>query len=204
MNDIRMEAAIIFDSYLPEALRQARLYAGDDGFVASLPALLHARANADYDNIVWNTWFTSNSEESVVTTPRGNHVVVTVHGGGIFGTPERFEKLYRADQNRSNTEGFTGQYAAKISEQEARGVLEGARGGEPYAIVREPEAPGLPRSLEITAEGRSLGLQLKRLRPLTTPAEELGNGRPPEGMETLPLERLEPIRHADAGHEAGS
>jgi len=125
MNDIKMEAAVIFDSYLPDALRQALIYAGDDGFVASLPQLLHARANADYDNIVWNTWFTSNSEESVVTTPQGNHVVVAVHGGGIFGSPDRFEKLYRANQNRASEFGFTGHYAAKISEQEARDVLEG-------------------------------------------------------------------------------
>ena len=95
MNDIRMEAKIIFDSYLPEALRQARNYAGDDGFVASLPQLLHARTHADYENIIWNTWFTTNSEESVVTTAQGNRVVVTVHGGGIYATPERFERLYR-------------------------------------------------------------------------------------------------------------
>jgi hypothetical protein len=120
-----MEATIIFDSYLPEALRQARDYAGDDGFVASLPQLLHARANAEYDNIIWNTWFTTNSEESVVTTAQGNRVVVTVHGGGIYATPDRFERLYRADQNRSNSEGFTGTYAGKISEHEARDVLEG-------------------------------------------------------------------------------
>jgi hypothetical protein len=87
--------------------------------------LLRARTNAPYNNIIWNTWFTSNSEESVVTTPQGNRVVVAVHGGGIYGTPERFEKLYRADQNRSNTEGFTGQYAGKISTREANDVLEG-------------------------------------------------------------------------------
>jgi len=120
-----MEAAIIFDSYLPGALRQARIYAGDDGFVASMPQLLHARANADYDNIIWNTWFTTNSEESVVTTKQGNRVVVAVHGGGIFGSPDRFEKLYRANQNRASEFGFTGQYAAKISDHEARDVLEG-------------------------------------------------------------------------------
>jgi len=125
MNDIKMEASIIFDSYLPEALRQARVYAGEDGFVASLPQLLHARANADFDNIIWNTWFTSNSEESVVTTPQGNRVVVTIHGGGIYARPERFERMYRANQNRSNSEGFTGQYAGKISAKEASGVLEG-------------------------------------------------------------------------------
>ena len=69
MTNMNMEAAIIFDSFtFPDALRQALIYAGDDGFVASLPQLLHARANADYDNIIWNTWFTTNSEESVVTT----------------------------------------------------------------------------------------------------------------------------------------
>jgi hypothetical protein len=125
MADIRMQAAIIFEPHIPTALRRALRYAGDDGFVASLPQLLHARAIAPYDNIVWNTWFTSNSEECVVTTKQGNHVVVAVHGGGILATPERFERSLYADQNRSNPEGLTGDYAAKISEREARDVLEG-------------------------------------------------------------------------------
>jgi hypothetical protein len=100
-------------------------YAGDDGFVASMPQLLHARVNASYDSIIWSTWFTSNTEESVVTTPQGNRVVVAVHGGGIFSSSERFERSLCADMDRSNPEGLTGQYAAKISEQEARDVLEG-------------------------------------------------------------------------------
>ncbi len=85
MKDIEMEAAIIFDSHLPDALRRALEYAGDHGFVASMPQLLHARSNASYDNEIWNTWFfTSNSEESVARTPQGHRVVVAVHGGGIF------------------------------------------------------------------------------------------------------------------------
>ena len=70
MADVKMEAAIFFEPYLPNALSRALEYAGDDGFVASMPALLHARVLADYDNIIWNTWFTSNTEESVVTTPQ--------------------------------------------------------------------------------------------------------------------------------------
>ena len=125
MEDIKMEAAIFFDSHVPNALRRALEYAGDDGFVASMPQLLHARANASYDNIIWNTWFTSNSEESVVKTPQGHRVVVAVHGGGIYASPERFEKTYRASVNRSSSEGFTGQYAGKISEREARDMLDG-------------------------------------------------------------------------------
>ena len=95
MADIRMEAEIFFDSHVPNALRRALEYAGEDGFVASMPQLLHARANAPYDNIIWNTWFTSYTEESVVTTPRGTHVIVVVHGGGIYASPERFERTYR-------------------------------------------------------------------------------------------------------------
>ncbi len=125
MADIKMEAAIIFDSHVPNALRRALEYAGDDGFVASMPQLLHARANAPYDNIIWNTWFTSNSEESVVTTPQGNRVVVAVHGGGIYASPERFERTYRASVDRSSPVGFTGQYAGKISAREASDVLNG-------------------------------------------------------------------------------
>ena len=124
-NSTRMVAAIIFEPHIPTALRRALQYAGDDGFVASMPQLLHARTNAPYDNIIWNTWFTSNTEESVVTTSQGNHVVVAIHGGGIFASPERFERSFYADLSRYNSEGVTGQSAAKITEQEARDVLVG-------------------------------------------------------------------------------
>ncbi len=126
MADTRMQAAIIFEPHIPTALRRALQYAGDDGFVASMPQLLHARATAPYDNIIWNTWFTANSEESVVTTPKGNRVVVAIHGGGIFASPERFEKSFHADLSRHNSAGVTGQSAAKISAQEAHDVLDGS------------------------------------------------------------------------------
>jgi hypothetical protein len=125
MADMKMEAEIVFEPHVPHALRRALEYAGTNGFVASMPQLLHARTHADYDNIIWNTWFTSYSEESVVTTPQGNRVVVAIHGGGIFASPERYERVYRASANRSNIDGFTGQYAGKISQQEARNALEG-------------------------------------------------------------------------------
>ncbi len=122
---LQMIATIIFEPHIPTALRRALAYAGDGGFVASMPQLLHARANAPYGNIIWNTWFTANSEESVVTTPQGNRVVVAIHGGGIFASSERFERSYHADLNRSNPEGLTGQNAAKISNREVRDVLNG-------------------------------------------------------------------------------
>ncbi len=125
MANVKMEAEIIFEPHVPNSLRRALEYAGEDGFVASMPQLLHARANADYDNIIWNTWFTSYSEESVVTTPQGNLVVVAIHGGGIFSLPERYEQVYRASVDRSSPDGFTGQYAAKISQKEARDALTG-------------------------------------------------------------------------------
>ncbi len=125
MKDVQMEGEIVFESHMSSALERALTYAGEEGFVASMPQLLHARTHADYDNIIWNTWFTSYSEESVVTTPQGNHVIVAIHGGGIFASPERYERVYRASVDRSNVDGFTGQYAGKITQQEARDVLEG-------------------------------------------------------------------------------
>ncbi len=126
MNDVKMEAQIIFETHLPDALGQALEYAGDDGFVASMPQLLHARVSADYENEIWNTWFfTANSEESLATTRQGNRVAVMVHGGGIFATPDRFRKLYLSSVNRSSQTGFTGLFGAKIAENEARDVVEG-------------------------------------------------------------------------------
>jgi len=120
-----MEAEIIYDSYLPDALQRALDYAGDDGFVASLPQLLHARTNADYDNVIWNTWFTSYSEESVATTSQGHRVVVTVHGGGIFATPGRFRKLFHSNVSRHCETGFTGLFAGKITATEVHNILDG-------------------------------------------------------------------------------
>ena len=165
MKGIKMEAEIIFESYATIAFRRALEYAGDDGFVASMPQLLHARANAPYDNIIWNTWFTANSEENVVTTKQGNHVVVTVHGGGIFASPERFERSLRADLSRFNSEGLTGQYADKITEQEARDVLEGKLpdGSEipvyPFAefkrgVVDLPRRYGVVLDFEVAKKGK--------------------------------------------------
>jgi len=126
MNESRMEAAIIFESHLPEALRQALEYAGEHGFVASMPQLLHARANAADDNEIWKARsFTSNSEENLFTTKQGNRVVVAVHGGGIFASPERFKRLYHASTSRFSELGFTGLFGARISQAEATNVADG-------------------------------------------------------------------------------
>jgi len=123
--DIEMEAEIIFGIHKPIALQRALSHAGEDGFVASMPQLIHARTNAPYDNILWNTWFSSYSEENVVTTPQGNHVVVVIHGGGIYASPARFEKMYYASTDPRSVHGYTAQFAGKISEREAHDVLEG-------------------------------------------------------------------------------
>ena len=131
---MKMEAAMFFDSYLPDALRRALEYAGDEGFVASLPQLLRARVSAGYDNELWNNWFNPNSEESLVTTPQGNPVIVTIHGGGVFATPERYESLFRASTDRFSEIGFTGLFAGKLSQTEARGILAG----------RMPDGAGIP------------------------------------------------------------
>lgn len=126
MSDVKMEAQVIFDSYLPNALFRALEFASTDGFVASMPQLLHARSNAPFDNDVWNLpAFTTYSEESVATTAQGNQVVVAVHGGGLFASPERFRKLYHHSVDRDSEFGFTGLFAAKISQIEAVGVTEG-------------------------------------------------------------------------------
>ena len=78
-----MEATIFYDSYLPAALQRALDYAGDDGFVASMPALLHARANAPYDNIIWNSWFNPNTEENVATRP-GAECQVSLNASAVL------------------------------------------------------------------------------------------------------------------------
>jgi hypothetical protein len=79
-----------------------------------------------------------------------------------------------------------------------RSLLTGAPGDGGYEVLRTPVAgDGLPRALEITAGERGLSLKLKRLRPLPHGADDLGTGRPPEGMTVLPLEELEAVELPD-------
>ena len=158
MSETSNEAAAIFDTHLPDALQRALEYAGDDGFVASLPALLHARANAPFDNEIWDTWFvTAYSEENMVRTPAGNAVAVIVHGGGIFSTPQRFRRLYMASTWRDSAEGFTGLFGGKIRDAEAHAILEGRcpDGAEipvyPYGEFEKGVA-GLPRRYAIVMD----------------------------------------------------
>ena len=151
----KMEAAIFFDPYLPNALRRARDYAGSEGFVASLPQLLHARTAADYGNIIWNTWFNPNTEENVLSTPQGNPVLVTVHGGGIFASPDRFEALFRASTDRFCELGFTGLFAGKITQAEAHNLLRGRLPDSEipvYTFDEFRQRSGLPRRYAVVMD----------------------------------------------------
>ena len=53
------------------------------------------------------------------------------------------------------------------------------------------EASAMPELLRISTVERSLELQLKSLQRLRVPAESLGTGQPPEGLELRPLDDLE-------------
>lgn len=80
-------------------------------------------------------------------------------------------------------------------EELVESLLSGGGHDETRTVLREPAGrEGLPERFEIRAGGRSLRLQLKRLRALQRRDGGVGTGDPPAGMELLPLERFEPLR----------
>lgn len=88
-------------------------------------------------------------------------------------------------------------------EQLVESLLSGGSGGGGVTVVREPAGrEGLPERFEIAAGGRSLELQLKRVRALDRRDGGLGTGEPPDGLELLPLERFEPLRAWEQESEA--
>lgn len=103
-----MAADIFFEAHLPDALRRAQEYAGEDGFVASLPQLLHARATADYDNIIWNTCFTPLRTRTTSTAIRLNmpaksrHRKRATYSRVNFLTAAKFLSIHSRNSNRAS------------------------------------------------------------------------------------------------------
>lgn len=109
---------------LSYALREAQKYAGDKGFVASMPQLLHGRVVAPRDSEIWGTQLISLSEEDIGKTKQGNSVVIVIHGGGILGFPERLEKADKKDELMAVL-GPGYEYVAELTEKEIKNALEG-------------------------------------------------------------------------------
>jgi hypothetical protein len=138
-----------------------------------------------------------------VLAPTGGTVLIFDGGDGrIAVTFVRDRVSYVGPASAEALEKLVG--VPLTLEEMVRGLLSGPTGDEPYIVNREAERPGLPQSLEIRSRGRTLALRLKRMRPLTTSADSLGTGVPPEGMEAYPLDQLEPLQVSGARSGDGS
>lgn len=105
---------IFYNENLVIALEKAQSYAGDNGYVASLPQIINERTCADFDSNIWTNIFTANSEENIGKTSQKNLVVLTIHGGGIL-TPKFIKKKERTVFNISRKE-FLNALEGKMSD----------------------------------------------------------------------------------------
>lgn len=110
-----LEGEAFEDEHMPNALRKAMEFAGDYGYVASIPQLLTGRLSSP-EKRIWKSYMTF-TEEAVGKTENGTPVVIVVHGGGVLCTPERVEKAFR--------EGLTNFHAAKYTQEEFSNLLNG-------------------------------------------------------------------------------
>ena len=117
------EAQVFNEPHLPDGLRLAEGFAGSEGFVVSLPQLFSARVKASFDNTIWNNWYTTLSEESVVfDQKRGKTVVVLIHGGGILDA-DRIDRIFRT--SKGMTQDGEGRGGALLSQDEASNIVKG-------------------------------------------------------------------------------
>ncbi len=113
---LRIRGKPFYQDTLYAALENALAFVGKDGHVASMPFLSLNFPHANF--------YTANSEELIgideegLYAPRGEPVVVTYHGGGIFANhPTRIRQAYK--------EKLTPEYGAKLSPLEFKHALRG-------------------------------------------------------------------------------
>ena len=115
MSGLNMQPKIVFEPHIPTALQRALDYAGNHGFVASLPDLLRAtgeRALRQYrlEYLVHRSLRGVRGRHTAGQSPSSWRFTVEA----FSERPERFEQSLYADMDHRNTEGLTGEGAAKI------------------------------------------------------------------------------------------
>lgn len=106
-----------YDGNIANAFRKAKNFAGKEGFVATLPDLVHGRIVAPAQDEIWTNWFTPNTEELVGTTAQGNNVFVVNHDIVVL-TPEVLEEALKDKDKR------TQEWAARITNKQLHHLFE--------------------------------------------------------------------------------
>jgi hypothetical protein len=119
-------------------------------------------------------------------------LIVDAGGGRIAISIVRDRTAYVGDADRRSLEKVLG--IALTLEELVGMLLTGETGHGRFEMERVPESgEGLPRRLRISAEGRSVEFNLKRLRPVRGLPELLGSGAAPARMKVLPLDELDAL-----------
>ena len=100
-NNEKFRASAFYAGNLIISLSCAQKFAGNSGFVASLPQLINSKIATKTSEKIWQDNFPAYSEENACCTSSGNKLVIVVHGGGLLSC-ERMDsdgKLNKQDVN---------------------------------------------------------------------------------------------------------
>jgi len=160
-----MRIELFYNWNIPAMLRKAHEYAGERGFVASLPQLVQGRLNASIENEIWQYWLSANTEETVGRSAQGNLVFIESHGNGILNAPGRAEHGYLETWDYKN--------GAKVSEDEVKDILKGRLpdGSEIpiYSFDEFMKSPDLPEYYAVVCDFDTI----RRTTSGHTPFDEL-------------------------------
>ncbi|MGV8151882.1 MAG: hypothetical protein ACP5OG_02280 [Candidatus Nanoarchaeia archaeon] len=93
---------------LVPAFNKALKYAGQNGRVATIPDIIHARLFSKPGDVVWETWYTTLSAEYVGIGKDGRKKIIVCHGIGPMSTLEGILKAYKyqySDKTRNKRGG---------------------------------------------------------------------------------------------------
>jgi len=134
-----------------------------------------------------------------VVSPVGTTELIVDAGGGRMAVSFVRERVaYVGPADPAVLEALLG-FRVGLGEL-VRSLLEGGQAPPGLSLERSDSAgAGLPQRLSLRSGARELTLELKRRQALAGPADGLGRGNAPEGMEERPLAELDLREVAEAG-----